>query len=175
MQSTIDAMKKIYAWRREIGYYNFLKHKMEDADNFHKYWPETMCGTDKYGHFLQCLKAGDIDMDKLEAMDEKRLEALQGQRMLAYGMYKRNLSKEKGVQRYKHTLVVDLHGVSLSLTKSSKRALLKRIFDVGTHYYPETMWKIYVVNTPMLFRGIWAIVKPWLHPITVAKVNLLGG
>jgi hypothetical protein len=41
---------------------------------------------------------------------------------------------------------------------------------VGTHFYPETMWKIYLVNTPMLFRAVWAIVKPWLHPITAAKV-----
>jgi hypothetical protein len=41
---------------------------------------------------------------------------------------------------------------------------------VGTHFYPETMWKIYLVNTPMLFRAVWTVVKPWLHPITAAKV-----
>jgi hypothetical protein len=42
--------------------------------------------------------------------------------------------------------------------------------QVGTHFYPETMWKIYLVNTPMLFRAVWTVVKPWLHPITAAKV-----
>ena len=35
----------------------------------------------------------------------------------------------------------------------------------------QTMWKIYLVNTPMLFRAVWAIVKPWLHPVTAAKVS----
>ena len=38
--------------------------------------------------------------------------------------------KQTGVQRYKHSLVVDLKGASLSLGQSAKRALLKRIFDV---------------------------------------------
>lgn len=37
------------------------------------------------------------------------------------------------------------------------------------------MWKIYLVNTPMLFRAVWAIIKPWLHPATAAKVRFGGG
>ena len=61
---------------------------------------------------------------------------------------------------------------ALSLGRSAKRDLLKRIFDVGTNFYPETMWKIYLVNTPMLFRAVWAVVKPWLHPVTAAKVRV---
>ena len=101
------------------------------------------------------------------------VEKLQGQKMRAYTEYKRRMSVETGVQRYKHSLVVDLSGASLSLGRSAKRDLLKRIFDVGTHFFPETMWKIYLVNTPMLFRAVWAIVKPWLHPVTVAKVCLV--
>jgi len=55
-----------------------------------------------------------------------------------------------------------------------KKNLLKKIFDIGSTYYPETMFKIYLINAPLVFRAIWAVIKPWLHPITVAKVNLLG-
>lgn len=104
--------------------------------------------------------------------------------------------------------------------------------DVGGNYYPESIWKIYAINAPWVFRvgswawgsglnlckythfsaprttqACWAIVKPWLvllalfcfigcrwensitplplstspacsirvHPITQAKVNVLGG
>ena len=43
---------------------------------------------------------------------------------------------QKGVQRYKHSLVVDLAGAPLSLTRSAKRALLKRIFDVSPRHLP---------------------------------------
>jgi hypothetical protein len=33
--------------------------------DFHKWWPESIHGCDKYGHFLQCLRAGDVDADSL--------------------------------------------------------------------------------------------------------------
>eukprot|EP00961_Rhodomonas_salina_P161437 2173896-Rhodomonas_salina.2 len=92
--------------------------------------------------------------------------------MKAYGMYKKQLMAKSGVQRYKHSLVVDLDGVSMSLTSSKHRNFLKKIFDVGTHYFPETMWKIYLLNSPYLFRGIWVVAKPWLHPVSYTHLTL---
>jgi hypothetical protein len=46
--------------------------------------------------------------------------------------------------------------------------------SVGADHFPESIWKIYVVNTPMIFRAIYGIVRPWIHPITQAKVNIIG-
>ena len=34
--------------------------------------------------------------------------------------------------------------------------------------------QIYLVNSPMVFRAIWATVKPFLHPITVNKIQIIG-
>lgn len=48
---------------------------------------------------------------------------------------------------------------------------LQHLINVGSHYFPEQMWKIYLVNTPLIFRGIWLVLKPFLHPITIAKVD----
>lgn len=33
-------------------------------------------------------------------------------------------------------------------------------------YYPEIMGKMYIINSGFFFKGIWAIVKPWLDPVT---------
>eukprot|EP00293_Proteomonas_sulcata_P008270 CAMPEP_0184307202 /NCGR_PEP_ID=MMETSP1049-20130417/16014_1 /TAXON_ID=77928 /ORGANISM="Proteomonas sulcata, Strain CCMP704" /LENGTH=265 /DNA_ID=CAMNT_0026619645 /DNA_START=3 /DNA_END=800 /DNA_ORIENTATION=+ len=173
-QETIKAMKRIMDWRDKVGFYNFFDQHLPMEKEFYEWWPERIYGTDKYGHFLQVIRASEILADKFDDVDPDQIEKLQGQKMKTYGEYKRKISKEKGQTRYKHSLVIDMTGVSLNLARQKKRDLLKRIFDVGTHYYPETMWKIYLVNSPFLFRGIWAIVKPWLHPITVAKVNVLG-
>ncbi len=50
-----------------------------------------------------------------------------------YGEYKKQLSAKTGTQRYKHSLVIDLDGIPMSLgTNSKHRHFLKRIFDVGT-------------------------------------------
>ena len=66
MEATVEAMHRICEWRAKIGYYEFFNKRLDGADDFHKWWPETIHGCDKYGHFLQCLRAGQVDADSLE-------------------------------------------------------------------------------------------------------------
>ena len=33
---------------------------------------------------------------------------------------------------------------------------------------------MFIVNAPMLFSGVWAIIKPWLDDKTKAKIKILG-
>lgn len=41
--------------------------------------------------------------------------------------------------------------------------------------YPEIMGQMMIVNAPMLFTGVWSIVKGWLDERTRAKIQILGG
>ena len=66
MEATIVAMRKICEWRASVGYYEFFDTRLPGADDFYKWWPEQIHGSDKYGHFLQCLRAADVDADSLE-------------------------------------------------------------------------------------------------------------
>lgn len=36
----------------------------------------------------------------------------------------------------------------------------------------QSVKKVYIINAPLLFRGLWRIVKPWLHPNTVAAIEI---
>jgi len=36
------------------------------------------------------------------------------------------------------------------------------------------MGKCFIVNAPLAFRGIWAVVTPWLPPRTLLKIEVLG-
>lgn len=40
--------------------------------------------------------------------------------------------------------------------------------------YPEILGKMYIINAPFIFSGIWLIVKPWLDEKTKAKIKILG-
>ena len=42
-------------------------------------------------------------------------------------------------------------------------------------YYPETMGAVYVVNAPLLFSALYAIVKGFLDERTRSKVRIMGG
>ena len=49
----------------------------------------------------------------------------------------------------------------------------RAIADVDQKYYPETMNKLYLVNSPSAFVIVWKIVKGWLDPgVRVSLVSL---
>ncbi|EKX43147.1 hypothetical protein GUITHDRAFT_153362 [Guillardia theta CCMP2712] len=169
-----DAIKMIADWRDKVGFYKFFDCHIQDDKNFHAWWPEKMYGHDKWGHFIQGVRAGEVDTDSLMTLSDEALESLQGQKMSAYQIYKHEWMMQNGSQRYKHTLCVDLTNMSMNMLRGKKRQVLQKIFHIGSTYYPESMWKIYLVNSPLIFRAIWAIIKPWLHPVTLSKIQIIG-
>mmetsp|Transcript_18718 Transcript_18718/g.47205 ORF Transcript_18718/g.47205 Transcript_18718/m.47205 type:complete len:289 (+) Transcript_18718:106-972(+) len=174
LEETIKYFKKIAEWREECKYHEFLNAKLAHFDEFHRAWPNAIFGTDDYGHVLTGFQVEHLDVDGLEKIGGDMLVLLQGQKMKALFEHKRILSKDGGVQRYKHSAIMDLHGLKMSMLHGHKRDIIQRLLDVGSHYFPEQMWKVYLINTPLLFRGVWTMIKPWLHPVTVAKVQMLG-
>jgi len=173
-KATTEAMAMIAAWRVKVGYYKFFEEMHPVARDFHTWWPEKIYGLDGWGHMLQGVRVEEIDSDKLSKVEELDIDKIQGQKMKAYSVYKQDLCAKTGQQRYKHTLIVDLTGLSMGMLAGSKRTVLQKILSLGSTYYPETMWQIYLINSPMIFRAVWAILKPWLHPITVNKIQIIG-
>jgi len=45
---------------------------------------------------------------------------------------------------------------------------------IGQNYYPESMGKFYIINTPWAFTLLWAGIKIWLDPVTQEKITVLG-
>jgi hypothetical protein len=39
-----------------------------------------------------------------------------------------------------------------------------------SNYYPDTLGVALVLNSPWLFSGCWALIKPWIDPVTATKV-----
>ena len=33
---------------------------------------------------------------------------------------------------------------------------------------------MFIINAPMLFSGIWAVIKPWIDEKTRNKINIIG-
>ncbi|EGD81393.1 hypothetical protein PTSG_02113 [Salpingoeca rosetta] len=174
-EETVKAAKMIADWRDKVDYYHFLDQRLEKDEMFHKLWPESIYGEDKYGHPIVYMRVSEIDTDKLAEMNEEHMLRLQGQKQTAYLKYKEDISKRRGEQRYKYILIVDLKGTGMGILGGKKRGMLQKIFAVGADNFPESIWKIFVINTPFLFRTVWAMIKPWIHPITQAKINIHGG
>ncbi|KAF8759755.1 Nep1 protein [Rhizoctonia solani] len=67
--------------------------------------------------------------------------------------------------------ILDLKGVGIGSFFSVKDYVMKAS-AIGQNYYPETMGKFYIINTPFMFSTVWNVIKPWLDPVTVAKISI---
>ncbi|EDQ84455.1 uncharacterized protein MONBRDRAFT_34692 [Monosiga brevicollis MX1] len=173
-EETVKAFKSILDWRDKVNYYEYMTKRIDGDADFYQKWPEYIYGHDKYGHPLVSLHVEKISTDALAAMDSDHMLRLQGQKQAFYSAYKKQLSDKLGEQRYKYSLIVDLKGSGMNILYGQKKAVIQKVFSVGADFFPESLWKIYVINAPFVFRTVWAMIKPWIHPITQAKVNMLG-
>jgi hypothetical protein len=46
--------------------------------------------------------------------------------------------------------------------------------NIDQYYYPESLQTLYIINAPFVFRMLWSVIKPWLHPLTAARIKILG-
>ena len=53
-------------------------------------------------------------------------------------------------------------------------SLVKACNDVFAWNYPESVFKIIIINAPFSFQVMWKVVRPWIHPITRSKIEIVG-
>eukprot|EP00483_Globobulimina_turgida_P012549 UN12572 len=54
------------------------------------------------------------------------------------------------------------------------RNLVRDIIGDESNLWPNTLEKMYIINAPWPFRFAWKIISNFVHPITVAKIDILG-
>ena len=70
--------------------------------------------------------------------------------------------------------IMDCKGVSI-LSAKSVYNYLQGASSILQNYYPERLGKLYIINAPWGFSSVFAVVKRFLDPVTVAKIMVLGG
>lgn len=70
-------------------------------------------------------------------------------------------------------LVIDYEGFTLA--KAPPMSTTKRTLDMLQRHYAERMYRAYVCNPPLYFRSFWALIKPFVDPITKQKVCFCSG
>lgn len=69
--------------------------------------------------------------------------------------------------------IMDLKGVGISKA-SSAYGYIQAASVVSQNHYPERLGKLYIINAPWGFSGIFSMVKRFLDPVTVEKIHVLG-
>ena len=157
------------AWREASGADVRLLNKDGSAkareERVKRMYPYALHGTDTHGHVVQLERAAFADISAMK--DDRRVEDL-----LQNHVYQNDKCLTKSPKRL---VIMDLAGIgSRHLTKSSY-ALIKSIISIDQRHYPETLYKMYLVNSPWILTAAFAIIKQWLDPITLSKIIICGG
>lgn len=80
------------------------------------------------------------------------------------------IMKEVNQENEKIVICFDLDGFGYSCMDNE---VVKLLINILQHNYPETLYKAFIVNSPFLFSACWAVIRPWLDPVTTAKVNFV--
>jgi hypothetical protein len=84
--------------------------------------------------------------------------------------------KHGGLMLYKHVLILDGGITSMNLDRLMfmKNALEYDGTSVDSDFYPEMLYRAWIINAPLTLRAIWKMAAPFLNPITRAKFQVVG-
>jgi hypothetical protein len=72
----------------------------------------------------------------------------------------------------RHVVIVDCSGLGRGVM--SCVGAFKRVSAMAGANYPDTVHRLLVVNAPWIFSLVFKMVKPFIDPVTVQKVRMLG-
>ncbi|CAK4088470.1 unnamed protein product [Aphanomyces euteiches] len=173
MEKTLAQVKKIVEWRQQHGADRILHEPLDKAELFQACWPSKIYGKDDHGHIISMERLVDINVERLQAnftVDEilrhrlKHLERIQA--------IHADETQRSGRLVYKHIYIFDLAGLTWKHVTPSVMSYLKPIFDLGQIYYPESLFRMYLVNAPFVFWGSWKIISSFIDPETKEKIQI---
>ena len=185
-EKTLEVLERALTWRADNGVDKLLdvpgdpnepNHQefVRQAKAYQKTFHLDIFGHDDNEHVLMCQRIGAIDPDKLMDTGIGIVKRHFIRDMEYIVRRKLQLSNVAQRPRYKHISILDFSGFGTRHCSARFRGPMKEVLDQLQFYYPEAMHKMYIVNAPMAFRVLWRMVKPWLHPVTVSRIDIIGG
>lgn len=171
----LEMITKTLDWRKEHDVDTICDRKLEKRDKFKTTWTTMVTGKDPVGHLIAVDRLGAIKPSELLVdftVEELQMHHVQNQEFIA--KMKEEASEKAGMRLYKMVSVLDLDGIGMAHTGSKFTGPARALMDIDQWFYPESMQKMYVVNAPWVFKMIWKVVRPWLHPITQEKIQVCG-
>lgn len=73
----------------------------------------------------------------------------------------------------KVTCIFDMAGVSVR--RNVDVVFLQELFSLLQKHYPQTLHKLYFVDAPILFSGVWGVVSNFINAHTRSKISFISG
>jgi hypothetical protein len=175
----VDAQRMItnhMKWRIDFGIGEIFTYSFPEFRTLFEFYPHGHHKTDRSGRPIYIERLGLLNINRL-------FEVTSPERLLRYFVreYERLVvyilpacSAQAGFKVEQTFTIMDLGGAGTRLMKKKVYNLLKLASGVAQENYPELLGKMFVVNAPLLFSGVWTMVKPMLDEGTRNKISIVG-
>ncbi|ODQ80372.1 hypothetical protein BABINDRAFT_132805 [Babjeviella inositovora NRRL Y-12698] len=163
-------------WRAEFGTNTILEDfHYEEKPIIAKLYPQYYHKTDIEGRPVYIEELGSVNITEMYKIttQERMLKNLvwEYESFVKYRLPA--CSREAGYLVETSCTILDLKGISISAA-SQVYGYVKEASAIGQLYYPERMGKFYLINAPFGFSTAFKLFKPFLDPVSVAKIFILG-
>ncbi|RHY01240.1 hypothetical protein DYB36_009024 [Aphanomyces astaci] len=163
MGKTVAEAKKVMEWRLEHRADTILGVELDKTHLFRQSWPTALCGEDYYGHVVSVERAVDIDLATFQSkftVNEVLVHRLQ---------HLERIQAQYDQTCMSHVIVLISRVTHLTPTVIG---YIQPLFALGQQYYPESLFRMYLVNAPFVFWGAWKVLSALIDPDTRDKIQI---
>uniref|UniRef100_A0A7S2HGU9 CRAL-TRIO domain-containing protein n=1 Tax=Helicotheca tamesis TaxID=374047 RepID=A0A7S2HGU9_9STRA len=79
--------------------------------------------------------------------------------------------RKSGLEKY--NIIIDYKG--FRIRDAPPMSTTKHTLAILQNHYPESLYRAYLFNPPMIFRTFWTMIHPFLDPVTKKKILFCHG
>lgn len=175
LEETVEHVKVWLKFLKEHKFASIGFKPMEDQEmykNMQQWAQFTVHGEDKYKHPVMYEKLSNYKCDLIEQNLDKAL--LYRLRVFSQMWNKKHQNEKKyGKMIYKQINVFDMKGMGVFQANKFKDTI-KKIIAFEGDAFPETVYKMYFINSDWKFKWAWNIISYFVHKETQKKIQILG-
>lgn len=163
-------------WRKENGVDTILQDfHYTEKPIVAKFYPQYYHKTDKDGRPVYIEELGSVNITEMYKIttQERMIKNLTWEYESFVNHRLPACSRKSNYLVETSCTILDLKGISITAA-SQVLSYVREASYIGQNYYPERMGKFYLINAPFGFSTAFRLFKPFLDPVTVNKIFILG-